>query len=111
VADPVGLGLVQSLSQPGGNVTGFATFVPGTFATKQIEILLELGPSASKIALLANPNNPIHRRAFAEEVPGAARRLGVALPIVEATTPEELDTAFEASHAPANTLAKQATPQ
>jgi putative ABC transport system substrate-binding protein len=69
VADPVGLGLVQSLSRPGGNITGFATFVPGDFTAKQLEILRELVPSASKIAILANPTNPIHRRTIADEVP------------------------------------------
>src|SRR6266542_3492785 len=94
VADPVALGLVQSLSRPGGNITGLATFVPGDFIAKRIEILRELVPSASKIAILVNPGNPMHRLVLAEEVPRTARNLGVALPIVEATTAEELDTAF-----------------
>src|SRR5260221_1088744 len=66
VADPVGLGLVQSLSRPGGNVTGLATLVPG-FTSKGIEILREMVPTASKIAVLANPGNPMHRRVIAEE--------------------------------------------
>ena len=94
VADPVGLGLVQSLSRPGGNMTGLATYVPGDFIAKQIEILRELVPGASKIALLVNPGNPMHRLLLAEELPRTARELGVALPTVEATTAEELDTAF-----------------
>jgi len=94
VADPVGLGLVQSLARPGGNVTGLTTVVPGAFFGKQIEILRELVPSASKIALLANPDNPMHRLALAEELPRTARNLGVALPVVEATKAEELDIAF-----------------
>jgi putative ABC transport system substrate-binding protein len=99
VADPVGLGLVQSLSHPGGNITGLATLVPGNFLAKRIEILRELVPGASKIALLVNPNNPIHRLALAEEAPRAARNLGVALLIVEATTPEEIDAAFASAAA------------
>jgi len=94
VADPVGIGLVQSLSRPGGNVTGLATLVPGDFAAKEIQIMHELLPDASKIALLVNPGNPIHRLIVAEEVPRAAQNLGVALPIFEATTAEELDIAF-----------------
>ncbi|WP_108522714.1 ABC transporter substrate-binding protein [Bradyrhizobium algeriense] len=94
VFDPVGLGLVQSLSRPGGNITGLATYVPGDWVAKRIEILRELVPGASKIAILVNPGNPIHRLMLAEEVPSTARKLGVALPIVEATTAEELDTAF-----------------
>ena len=56
VADPVGIGLIQSLSRPGGNMTGLATFVPGQFISKQIEIRRELVPAATKIAILANPN-------------------------------------------------------
>src|SRR5262245_63528830 len=55
VFDPVELGLVQSLPRPGGNITGLATYVPGDWVAKRIEILQELVPSASKIALLVNP--------------------------------------------------------
>jgi putative ABC transport system substrate-binding protein len=94
VFDPVGLGLVQSLSRPGGNITGLATYVPGDWVAKRIEIIRELVPGAAKIAILANPGNPIHRLILAEEVPSTARKLGVALPIVEATTAAELDIAF-----------------
>ena len=61
VFDPVGGGLVQSLSRPGGNITGLATYVPGDWVAKQVEILRELVPGASKIALLVNPGNPMHR--------------------------------------------------
>ena len=99
VFDPVAIGLVQSLSRPGGNITGLATYVPGDCVAKRIEILRELVPGASKIALLVNPRNPIHRLTLAEEVPGTARKLGVALPIVEATTADELDTAFASAAA------------
>ena len=98
VGDPVGLGLVQSLSRPGGNITGLATIVPG-FTGKEIEILREMVPTASKIAILVNPGNPIHRLIVAEELPQTARKLGVALPIVEATTAEELDIAFASAAA------------
>ena len=49
VADPVGLGLVQSLARPGGNITGLATYVPGAFVATRIEILRELVPDASRI--------------------------------------------------------------
>jgi len=99
VFDPVELGLVQSLSRPGGNMTGLATYAPGDWTAKRIEIFRELIPSASKIALLVNPRNPVHRLALAEEVPRAARNLGVALPIVEATTAEELDIAVASAAA------------
>jgi putative tryptophan/tyrosine transport system substrate-binding protein len=98
VADPVGIGLVQSLSHPGGNITGLATLVPG-FTGKMIETLREMVPTASKIAMLVNPGNAIHRLIVAEELPQIARNLGVALPIVEATTAEELDIAFASAAA------------
>jgi putative tryptophan/tyrosine transport system substrate-binding protein len=93
VADPVGLGLVPSLARPGGNITGLATVVPGG-TSKEIEVLWEIVPNASKIAVLANPGNPMHRLMIAGELPQTAQTLGVALPIVEATTAEELDIAF-----------------
>jgi putative tryptophan/tyrosine transport system substrate-binding protein len=99
IANPVDLGLVQSLSRPGGNITGLTTFVPGDFATKQIEILRELVPDVSKIAILANQGNPMHALLLAEEVPRAARNLGIALPVVEATTAEQLDIAFASATA------------
>jgi len=99
VFDPVELGLVQSLPRPGGNITGLATYVPGDWVAKRIEILRELIPGASKIALLVNPGNPMTRLALSQEVPGTAQRLGVTLPIVEATTAEELDIAFASAAA------------
>jgi putative ABC transport system substrate-binding protein len=98
-ADPVGFGLVQSLSHPGGNVTGPASFVPGQIVAKTIEELRQMVPTASKIAILVNPDNPIHRLQVAEEIPQVAQKLGVALPIVEATTAEELDIAFASAAA------------
>ena len=97
VADPVGLGLVQSLSRPGGNITGLATLVPEEFLAKRIEMLRELVPSASKIAILLNPGNPFHQKVAAEYVPRTARSLGVTLTIVEATSAEGLDAAFAAA--------------
>ena len=98
VFDPVAIGLVQSLSRPGGNVTGLATYAPGDFLAKRIEIFRELIPGASKIALLVNPGNPMSRLTLAE-APSTAQSMGVALPIVEATTVEELDTAFASAAA------------
>ena len=94
VFDPVANGLVQSLSRPGSNVTGLATYAPGDFLAKRIEILRELVPSASKIAILANPGNSMHRLVLTNELSSTTRNMGVALPIVEATTPDELDAAF-----------------
>jgi len=94
VADPVGIGLVQSLSRPGGNMTGLTTWVPGNFVGTHIGILRELVPGAAKIALLVNPSNQMQRHIQADEVPRIARELSIALPTVEATKAEELETAF-----------------
>jgi putative ABC transport system substrate-binding protein len=94
VFDPIGIGLVQSLSRPGGNITGLATYAPGDWIAKRIEVLRELVPRAAKIALLVNPRNPTHRLVLANEASSTARSLDMALPIVEATTTDELDTAF-----------------
>ena len=99
VSEPVRLGLVQSLSHPGGNVTGLAAVVPGHFVGKGIQILREMVPTASKIAVLVNPGNAMHRLIVAEELPEIARKLGVTFSVVEATTAEELDIAFASAAA------------
>ena len=99
VTDPVGLGLVQSLSHPAGNITGLTDLVPGDWIAKRVETLRELVPSASKFALLVNPGNPMHRLRLTDEVPQAARNLGVTLVTVEATAAEELDSAFASAAA------------
>jgi putative ABC transport system substrate-binding protein len=76
VGKPVAIGLVQSLSHPGGNVTGLTSVVPGDFIAKQVEILREMVPGASKIALLVNPGNAMHRLALDEEMPAPPRSSG-----------------------------------
>jgi putative ABC transport system substrate-binding protein len=97
VADPVALGLVESLAHPGGNVTGFATLVPEGFVGKQLQLLKALVPQASRIAVLINPTNPMHRREL-PKLPEFGRPLGVELVVVEASTPDQLETAFETAH-------------
>lgn len=99
IADPVRLGLVESLSRPGGNITGLTTNVPDDFLAKRFEILRELVPAASRIALLVNPVNPMARLYLAEKVPEIARKLGIVLLIVEATKVEELELAFASAAA------------
>jgi ABC-type uncharacterized transport system substrate-binding protein len=96
VADPVALGLVESLAHPGGNVTGFATLVPEDFTGKSLQLLKELVPRASRIAMLINPTNPIHQLSR-PKLPDIGRLLGVELVIVEASKPDQFETAFEAA--------------
>jgi putative ABC transport system substrate-binding protein len=58
VNDPVGLGLVASLARPGGNVTGVSTLIGGEIVGKQLQLLKEVIPRLSRIAILWNPSNP-----------------------------------------------------
>jgi putative tryptophan/tyrosine transport system substrate-binding protein len=93
-ADPVGEGLVASLAWPGGNVTGMAN-LDTELSGKRLEILKEVIPGLSRVAILWNPANPAHRAALGEnEV--AARALGVQLQPVEARAPHEFTSAFSA---------------
>src|SRR5262245_20253011 len=96
VGDPVGLGLVESLSRPGGNITGLAVYIPGNFVAKTIDTLREVVPHASKIAILINPGNQVHRLIVADELPRVAQGMRLALPVVEARTPDDIELAFSA---------------
>lgn len=98
VADPVGLGLVESLAHPGGNVTGFATVVPEGIIGKHLQILKELVPQATRVAVLINPTEKMHQLAL-QRLPDPARLLGLELVIVEASEPDQFATAFEKAHA------------
>lgn len=92
--DPVGLGLVPSLSRPGGNLTGMNIFT-NELNAKRLDLLKEAFPGVSHIGVLANPGPPNYRlvRGTLED---AARSLGVRLHIGEVRGPNELDNAFAA---------------
>jgi putative tryptophan/tyrosine transport system substrate-binding protein len=90
--DPVGLGLVVSLNRPGGNVTGMSTFT-SVLAAKRLELLKELVPAAAVMAYLINPSNPSAEFERKESAP-AASALGIQLHVLNASTQQELDTAF-----------------
>jgi putative ABC transport system substrate-binding protein len=92
--DAVGSGLIASLSRPGGNVTG-QTIVAADLAAKQVQLLKEVAPKVSRVALLTNPNNPASA-SFSREAHAAARALGVRLQTWEARNPQEIDSAFAA---------------
>ena len=91
-ADPVKLGLVDSLNQPRGNLTGVSTLV-SALGPKHLELLHEILPSASTIALLVNPNNP-NAQADAPEEQAAAHVLGQRLEVLTASTDGDLEAAF-----------------
>ena len=92
VNDPIGLGLVASLAQPGGNLTGFSN-ISSELTPKRLELLSELVPHAKVIALLVDPNNP-GTNAMNQMSQEAARALKVQLPILKASTESEIDAAF-----------------
>jgi putative ABC transport system substrate-binding protein len=98
LGDPVGLGLVESLAHPGGNVTGISGLVPEGFAGKQLQLLKELVPQASRIAVLIDPTMSAHQLEL-RRLPEAGRQLGVELIIVEASKPDQYETAFEKAYA------------
>jgi putative ABC transport system substrate-binding protein len=90
--DPVEAGLVASLSRPGGNLTG-ATIMGQQMGPKRLELLLQLVPNATAIAMLTNPNFPA-ASAEARDVRDAAVSLGIQANVLNATTENEIDTAF-----------------
>jgi putative ABC transport system substrate-binding protein len=96
VADPVGTGIVPSLARPGGNITGVTTIV-AELAGKRLEILKEIVPTASRIAVLVNPDNPATLPQM-QSAEAAARRLGIELrPVLEVLTRGDLERAFGAA--------------
>jgi putative ABC transport system substrate-binding protein len=92
-ADPVRIGLVDSLNRPGGNLTGIGLLAAET-AGKCLELLLELVPTATSIAYLRNPTNPVFAESETQELQVAARARGVRLMILNASSTNEIDTAF-----------------
>ena len=93
-ADPVKTGLVDSFNRPGGNLTG-VSILTSILGPKRLELLRELLPSTSTIALLANPSNP-NVAADAPETEAAANALGLRLEVLTASTEPDLEAAFTA---------------
>ncbi len=91
-SDPVELGLVASLNRPGGNVTGAAT-LNVEVDLKRLEILHELVPSATTIALLVNPNRP-GVQAQSASLEAAAHSIGRRTVVLNAGSESEIDAAF-----------------
>jgi putative tryptophan/tyrosine transport system substrate-binding protein len=92
VGDPVAVGLVASVARPGGNITGLSSMAPEVVG-KQLELLKEVAPKISRMAVLQNPSNQAHPFVL-RQAEGAARTLGLQLHIVQAGTPAEIDAAF-----------------
>ena len=90
--NPVELGLVSSLNQPSGNVTG-VSFLNNELGAKRLELLRELVPAATSVGFLANPTRPSFRSEV-KNAQQAAQALGVKLIILNASTEAEIDAAF-----------------
>jgi putative tryptophan/tyrosine transport system substrate-binding protein len=91
--DPVEVGLVASLNRPGGNLTG-VTNLNIELGPKRLELLHELLPTATMIALLLNPSSPALAEPFLRTLQPAARTLGLQLHVLHATTEGDFDSVF-----------------
>jgi putative ABC transport system substrate-binding protein len=90
--DPISLGLVASLNRPGGNITGVA-YLSSTLVAKRLEHLHDLVPQVAAVAALINPKMP-HAEISTGDVQDAARKLGLQIYILHASSADELDKAF-----------------
>ena len=91
--DPVRFGLVKSVNRPGGNVTG-VLFNQNVLAGKRVELLKEVAPRVTRVALLMNPTNPNVKIEIADAEAGA-KKLGLETIALLARNAQELDAAFE----------------
>jgi ABC-type uncharacterized transport system substrate-binding protein len=94
-SDPVRIGLVASLNQPGGNATGIS-WLSAELAAKRIGLLREIIPGAADVALLINPADPTRAEFAAQDVETAARASGLRIRTYKASSAGEIDAAFAA---------------
>jgi putative ABC transport system substrate-binding protein len=93
IDDPVKLGLVASLARPGGNLTGI-NFLSGEVVAKRLELLRELVPAATRVAVLVNPTNGVDAETTVRDVAAAALTIGFQIQVLNASTSREIETAF-----------------
>src|SRR5262245_26996934 len=93
--DPVGNGFAATLAQPGGNITGLSTYYP-EISGKQLELLKEIVPRLSHVAVLGNVSQPGNAQAL-REVEQAAGVFGVKVQHLDIQNPKEIETAFRAA--------------
>src|SRR6476619_2835737 len=91
--DPVEVGLVASLNQPGGNITG-VSILDVELGPKRLELLHELVPTANIIAVLVNPTDPARAESTSKELQAAAQTLGLQLHVLHASADRDFDTVF-----------------
>jgi putative ABC transport system substrate-binding protein len=95
--DPVAAGLVAALNRPRGNVTGIVT-LNAVVGPKRLELLNQVIPAANIVALLINPTNPVLSEPLLRDTQAAARKLGIQLHVVRASSDGEIEAAFAALH-------------
>jgi putative ABC transport system substrate-binding protein len=93
--DPVGNGFVASLARPGGNITGLSALSP-ELSGKQLELLKEIAPKVSRVAVLANSNEPADTKTL-DEIELAAAAFGVQIKRLDVLSPKDIETAFRAA--------------
>ena len=89
VGDPVGVGLVQSLAHPGGNLTGVTSLV-GTHNAKKFDLIREFLPQARHVGFLTNTDNDAARRLTSIEIPMAAQQYGFQIEVIEIQVAEDI---------------------
>ena len=94
--DPVGNGFVASLARPGGNITGLSTLAP-ELSGKRLELLKEIVPKLSRVAVIGNATQPGNPQAL-KEIKLAAEAFGVKLQYLEVRAPKDIETAFRAAN-------------
>ncbi len=90
--DPVGNGFIASLARPGGNITGLSTLAP-ELSSKQLELLKEIVPKLSRVAILGRSTNPGNALAL-REIKGAAKTFALKLQYLDILDPNAIETAF-----------------
>src|SRR4051812_10149903 len=93
--DPVGVGLVESLAHPGGNITGHS-IIGATLNEKRLDFMKQVFPGLSRVAILWNTSNP-SVALQARDVPASGKKLGLTLQILGSKGPDEFDAAFQAA--------------
>jgi putative ABC transport system substrate-binding protein len=91
--DPVKLGLVASLARPGGNLTGI-NILTTELVAKRLELLREMAPAATRVAVLVNPANAVNTETTLRDVKPAARAIGLQIQVLNASTSRDINAAF-----------------
>jgi putative ABC transport system substrate-binding protein len=94
-SDPVGNGFIASLARPGGNITGLSALSP-ELSGKQLELMKEIVPKLSRVAVLGNSNEPANPKTL-KEIELAAEALGVQVQPLDVRGPKDIETAFRAA--------------